>query len=490
MQKKLAFSQKKSPFERLLLAIALLLVFILLTRTPADADMWWHLRNGEEILRQGKILLTDQFSYTRYGEVWVNAFWLADVLFALIFKAGGFFALAGFVSLMGVLTFATVNRQLRAPAFLRALLLILAALTAAPIWTPRPQLFSFFLLAFLDLWLYRLKNGYEKRDWQLPLLFVLWANLHGGYIWGILLLIAFLVGESLQHWLQKEKIPAYLKALALYSLLSLFAVLLNPNGIALWRLPFHTLDVSLAIQEWLSPDFHQISLHPFLWMLFLLIFSLARTRQKIPFSDMLKLLGFAYLTFVSQRNLAPFAIIALPIVTRSLTFFWEEELAPRLLSLAEAPSTSAQPKAFPPHLTRLLNVFLLTLIGAAALGNLYLLTRPAKVEETYPAAAVQWIRENRPEGALFNAYNWGGYLIWALREYPVFIDGRADLYGEEMLNQWKQAQSGGASAQAILDQWDVNLILVEANSGLAGYLSQSDAWNLLHADETSVVYGR
>mgnify|MGYP003983537969 FL=1 len=133
--------EKASLFNRLIITIALLLVFILLSRTPADADMWWHLRSGEEMVTQGEILLEDIFSYTRYGADWVNAFWLSDVLIYLVFKVGEYFALASFVSLMAVATFGIAAKQMRGPAFLRALLLLLAALVAAPIWSPRPQLF-------------------------------------------------------------------------------------------------------------------------------------------------------------------------------------------------------------------------------------------------------------------------------------------------------------------------------------------------------------
>ncbi len=483
--------EKTSPFNRLIITIALLLVFVLLSRTPTDADMWWHLRSGEEMVKGGEILLEDIFSHTRYGADWVNAFWLSDILIYLVFKVGKYFALGSFVSLIAVATFGIVAKQMRGPAFLRALLLVLAALTAAPIWSPRPQLFSFLFLAILDYWLSRLKKNEKARLWLLIPFFTLWANLHGGYVWGILLLIATLVGELINKWMGKENtLPAKQhKNLLLYTFLAFFAILLNPNGFELWRLPFHTLDVSLSIQEWQSPDFHQVSFHPMLWMLFLLILSLANTGRKLNFSDLFKVLGFTYMTFVSQRNIAPFAIILLPVLSRELSSFWDEEIAPRMVQLARRLKTSSTAQELPFKLTRFINGMLISLIFLAALGNLYLLTRPAKVDTLYPRAAVQWIKGNQPEGALFNSYNWGGYLIWNLREYPVFIDGRADLYGEEMIEQWKQVTKGGEAAQHILNEWDVNIILLEPGWSVVNELSQQ-GWELYYEDDISVIYGR
>jgi hypothetical protein len=223
-----------------------------------------------------------------------------------------------------------------------------------------------------------------------------------------------------------------------------------------------------------------------LWMLFLLIFSLGKSRKKIAYSEIFKILGFSYLTFISQRNIAPFAIILLPILSR---VFWDMWTETRAFLPARRKKTSPEPQQIPLKITRLINGMLIFIISLTALGNLYLLTRPDMVDKHYPLSALAWIEENQPEGALFNSYNWGGYLIWNLREYPVFIDGRADLYGEEMLNQWKKVISGGAESQKILNQWDVNLILVEADLPMVKELAQ-EGWELLYKDNMSVVYGR
>jgi hypothetical protein len=479
-------------YDRFLLLVALLAIFILFSRPPADVDMWWHLRSGEEMVKHSHILLEDIFSHTRAGETWVNAFWLADIVFYLVFSAGSFLGLAGFVALFGVLTFGLVAQQIKLPPIWRMLVLILAALTAAPMWTPRPQLFSFLLLALLDAWLVKVKLG-EKRDfWLLVPLFALWANLHGGYVWGILLLIAFLVGEIFNHWFgdlkqDEDALPfPEIKRLFLFLLLGSAAVLLNPSGVALWRLPFHTIDVSLFIEEWLSPNFHDYSLHPILWMLFLLILGLANSTKKLDFTSLFKVLGFAYLTFFSQRNLAPYAIILLPVLSDILLSFGTSLRESRLLQSWQKKNLRSQTSS---QISEIINVFLLFLIVFVAAIKLYDVTRPAQIYAEYPEAAVGWIAENQPEGAIFNSYNWGGYLTWQLRDYPVFIDGRADLFAQEIIGQWFTVVGGGEAAQEILNDWDVNLILLEPDWVIVRELPAL-GWELYFQDEKSVVFGR
>jgi len=480
--------KKRNP--EILLTVTLLLIFLLTSRTPQDADMWWHLRAGETMLTQKAILLHDVFSYTRYGETWVNAFWISDLWMALLFRVGGFFALAVWVAAMAALVSWILALQMPKGFLLNSLVLLLTALVFAPVWTPRPQLFSFLLLALLDFWLFKYFREDARGEWILLPLFALWANLHGGFIWGILLLLAATVGA----WLDRLfGLPDSLSArknkrLFLFSLLAAAAVLFNPNGAALWKLPFHTVDVSLAfIQEWLSPNFHHVGVHPFLWMIFLTLFAFALSAKAVSFSDLLKFSGFAYMAFVSQRNLAPFAIVAAPILSRALADAWEmrkdSPLGDFLLRLGD----SADGKEIAPLAATLLNAALILLLLGAAFGRLYLLSLPARVNAGYPLDAVAWLKENRPQGRLFNPYNWGGYLLWTLPEYPVFIDGRADLYGDEIISQWWDVTEGGEEAWKILDAWDVRLILLDAGWAIESDLP-SHGWRLVYRDETSAIY--
>ncbi len=109
--------------------------------------------------------------------------------------------------------------------------------------------------------------------------------------------------------------------------------------------------------------------------------------------------------------------------------------------------------------------------------------------ETLPVAAVDFLRRESPPGRLFNPYNWGGYLLWALPEYPVFIDGRTDLYDDELIESWLQVVRGDPGWDQVLDRWDVALVLIEPEMPLAGELEES-GWALLFVDHQASVYGR
>jgi hypothetical protein len=462
--------------------LTFVLVFFILTRTPVDADMWWHLRAGQEMWKHRTILLTDQFSYTRSGDQWTNAFWLSEISFYLLYRIGGYAAIALFVSFVGGATFLLIHQRLPGNPILNSFIIILSALTAAPIWGPRPQILSFLIIAWLDRWLAdQHKNGVRQK-WILIPVFALWANLHGGWIWGMLLLLAHISGGFVTLLLttdvnKKSTLRKETLTLLAWSILASLAVGLNPNGLAIWGLPFQQVDVSMQIQEWLSPDFHRLDFQPLLWMIFLLLLTGQFARKPVPWSGLFKVIGFAYLTFVAQRNIALFAIVAAPLLA---------EWTHAALQALSNDKVGAQPRALQTRITAAANVLIIVLLSSASLGYLLLKSQPSLVDKPYPVDAIAWIKKEQPAGRLFNSYNWGGYLLWNLPEYPIFIDGRADLYGEEILTQWHQMAQGTEQGLDLLERWEVRLVLLEPYRPLVNILEQR-GWQVGYRDAVAVV---
>lgn len=455
--------------------VTVALAGLLLARIPDDPDLWWHLANGRFIATTGRIPTHDPFSFTRAGAPWVNAFWLSDWLLYQVWLWGGWLALTAATVAVGMLIAGLLFRRTPGPYPLRAMLVLLACVPASALWRPRPQIASFLLLVLLDAALSR--RPADRRLWlALPPFFALWANLHGGFIWGFLLWLAVLVGEGLDAWLGRGGLPRRAwGGLALSGLVSAGAVLLNPNGAALWWLPFHTLRVSLGIQEWASPDFHRPDLHPVLWLLFLLVLGLAWSGRRLPLAAVFKTLGFAYMGFVAVRGIVPFVLVAVPVVGQVLAAAWPEGS-----SASEAPASPVRAA---------LHLLLAGALLAGLTWRLGALTRPDLVEAPYPSAAVDYLRRHRPPGLLYNDYNWGGYLIWALPEYPVFVDGRADLYGDEGLRQALHIANAAPDARALLDRYGVRLVLIPPTRPLALALP-AWGWQVLYRDPGAVLFGR
>jgi hypothetical protein len=478
--------------ESLFLTIIILLVFNIATITPADTDMWWHLRAGNDMWGQGRILLEDTFSYTRNGAPWINAFWISDVGLYGLWKLGGFYAITLAVSLIAVIVMSIIYLHMEGNVYLRGILILLAMIGIHPNWSARPQLMSFLLLAVLDYFLDR--HRYVKRQhlWVLAIIFILWANLHGGFIWGILLLLATLAGEVLDNLFDNEPKLNWneIGDLALWCAIAVLAATINPNGTSLWLLPFSQVNVSLSIAEWLSPDFHQFYPHPVLWLLFLLVISLSYSSKRMSFVDLLKSLGFIYLFFVAQRNMGPSAIILLPVISKHLISatqsFSQIKIVENAAKGFDRVNFNKQPS---PRTNFIINTFLISLLTIYSLVNAYLISTAEQINKKTPSRSVQWIKENKPSGPIFNSYNWGGYLTWELRDYPVFIDGRADLYGNQMLQEWSEISSGTIEGLALLEKYKINLIYLEPYQPLLGKLDPQK-WKEVYEDSQIVIFQR
>ena len=111
------------------------------------------------------------------------------------------------------------------------------------------------------------------------------------------------------------------------------------------------------------------------------------------------------------------------------------------------------------------------------------------IEKEYPLKAIRSIQLTHPKVNMFNSYNWGGYLIWSLPEYPVFIDGRADLFGESLINEWWDVVNGTDKAMAILDKYHINFIILEPDWPIINIL-KNNQWNITYHDNISIVLTR
>lgn len=483
----------------------MLLVVTISARSPIDADVWWHIRSGETTLKSGSPLMVDPFSFTRNGAPWTNHSWLAQVVLFLGYDLGGYLGLGIYTAVLAVISMALLYRLVEGPPILKAFLVIFCSAASALIWTPRPQMFS--LLLFIGLYsvLHEYRQTRKRVLWLIPILFVIWSNLHGGFPLGLILLAAYLIGEICNHlflYPPEECLPwKDIRKIGLWSASAIPAILLNPNGINTWLIPFQTVGVTALqnlIQEWASPDFHVLSQQVILWLFFILFISFSTAGRRMPMTDIVMPVLFTYMTFVARRNIGAFAMVTVPALSRGILYSWQTWLskfttdhkAYQFLRSKNLFQYAEENQNVNPKISRLLNLIIIGFLGAIAFGRLGLMTlRPVVdhfMENDYPVGAVQWLQEIPTPGNMLNEYNWGGYLIFANPQNRVFVDGRTDLFGDDIIGQWQKAVLGDPEWDTIFEEWDIHLVLLQPDRPIIALL-KNNGWQMVYEDSRSIL---
>lgn len=479
--------------RNLLAALAILAVFAIAARTPSDTDTLWHLRAGQWMVENGQHLHIDAFSHTQFGETWLNHSWLSQLILYGLDSALGPVGLGLFTAVLatGGMVFAFL--QADGDPLVRAGAVVLGAGAAAVFWSPRPQMFTFFFsgAVLYVLWLWQKRS--INRLWAIPLIILIWANMHGGYATGFIILVLATVGEGVR-WLLNDIIggaeeearvglrPAI--TIAALSLISAVATFANPLGPRVLTIPFQTVGLATLqnfIQEWASPNFHQPWVWPFLWLLLGTYAAAGLSDARLGWRDALMLSGWAYLALLAGRNIAVFALVATPILAEHLNAL----LRGLNITLRWRPPANL--------IQSVLNAVLLAGLVGAVVFKMVIAWSPEAVAEAlaaFPTDAADFLRDEAPPGPLFNSYNWGGYLVWELPEYPVYVDGRTDLYGDDVLGTYLTIYFVQDGWEEALDSADVNLILVERSSPLGQILAIHEGWEQRYRDDQAVIFAR
>jgi hypothetical protein len=521
-------------FRRLVPLVAILAVFTMALRFSIGSDTYWHLRAGDWMLSEGSLLRADPFSLTRLGSEWIYPGWLAQIALIAAYRLMGFPGLNLLTALTVTTTFAFVWMTMREGPLLRAFVLLLAATASAVYWSARPHIFTF-LFTGVTLWaLARFRREGSRIIWVIPVMTAVWANVHGGFVIPIFLIGLELLATIIDILLPRMRIairqlssaPAAegggasaeelseleikmspidgeamgesgfdskgrldpkigkLKILVGVGLASVVAILVNPFGAKMLFYPLRTVSIGVLqdfIQEWQSPNFHQIEVQPFLWLLLIVLMAMAISSKRPTSIELIHVGIFAYLGFVAARNIALFTLVTAPVLSRHLDAILVNWLPRR---------TGGQELS--PRLTRPLNVFILILIAFATVikGALPLSNRfnEETIAEFMPAEAAGYLRINQPKGPLLNSYNWGGYVLWSLYpDYLSFVDGRTDLFDDAILEEYLDVWRGNDGWQEVLSKWGIQTVLIETDSPLTRELLR-EGWTPVHEDDQATVF--
>jgi hypothetical protein len=473
-----------------------------------DGDTGWHLRTGQWIMEHGTVPQHDIFSYTKAGQPWFAWEWLWDLVFGWMNQTWGLAAVVLVSALLIGLVFALVYRLAlwKSHNALVAITITLAGLAGSSIhWLGRPHLVTWlFLIGFYWL-IERAQAGETRLLYWLPPLTMLWTNLHGGFLAGLLLIGAYGAGELISWAVEtraeaKAAAWAGLRRYAVVGAACATASLINPYGYKLHvHIARYLTDSSLysGIQEFLAYSFQHPMAKFVEAMLLLGAISVAWNIYRRRFAYAIIVVMWAHAGVFSARHVPLLMIVTAPIVALTVV-----EMAGLVREAQVAEWVRRAVRGFErlaSDIGAVERVGRIPLISVAAVLTLVVLFRLDASDKfraefdakRFPAGAVNAIPAAELASGVFTSDQWGDYLIYRL--YPkvkVFIDGRSDFYGSQFADKYLDAMNGKWNWEKVLDSYHVRTVLLPVDASLASTLKESAGWRVRYDDHVSIMFQR
>jgi hypothetical protein len=460
----------------------------------SDGDTGYHIRAGEFIINARTVPKTDIFSLWIPPLQWTAHEWLSEVLMAVVHHHAGLTGIVIFFSLTIAASFVLLFKMLRAEShdvLLSLLLTVVAATTSSIHWLARPHIFSLILAVIWYSVLNRFQYRGKNQLFLLPVIMLLWVNLHGGYIFGLILLLIYLLGNlaalcfndrSARHE-HIDKLKSFAKVLAA----SLLASLCNPQGYRILVFPFSLASDPFLmnnVREFLSPNFHEPLTFKYLLLGSIALFAVSRVA--LNWIELGLVILTTYMALYSARYIPLYAIITAPILLR---------MVDRL-------------KYDLPHngvnwLSRRTRNF--TLLDLRSIGYLWLtggimvvltLAHMGRLhtdfdEKIFPTKAVDFIMAENVSGNIFNNEEFGDYIIYkAWPKYRVFFDGRSDMYGAALGGEYLKVARTLPGWQNVLQKHQIDWVFFNTGSILSSLLNTNPNWHLIYSDPVASIFVR
>jgi hypothetical protein len=464
--------------------LGVLLYAAFLLKGPWDSDFYWHFQTGK-LIAEGQFPRTDPFSFTWAGMPWTLHEWLSELLIYRLVDGLGYLGavfLFAFVPgiAMAILAYALHRLGLRTLAVVGAT--SLAALLVIPYATMRPQALSWIMFALLIGGLVHLRPDRSRWVLGLTALFILWANLHGLWVIGLVVLGVYvllsLVGMTPMSGAKRW-------ALAILPL-AMLGTVFTPEGPGLLLYPLRYVEAGdwgmANITEWQSPDFHDPAHYPLLiYMAAVAVFG----RWRVPWwMSLLAFMGIA-MTLLALRNGAVAAIIGAPALAVGIDSALRDwRPAPRQASARDA------------RQRRILELVMAVIVAVA--GWIIFVPRDpaaaveASIERELPVQGVELLEEGVPDGRILAWYGWGGYVIGNMYELGarVMVDGRNDMYDQAILDEYNRVRIADPGWEQIADGYKVDALIFPPFEAIAKGPAEIAGWCEAYRDDNEVVYLR
>ena len=455
-----------------------------------DMDFWWHLTTGNWILDHHRVPTTDPFSWTHGGEEWIAHEWLAEVILALSYRVGGLagailltwaLAVTGFWRLNAGAGYYGLSR--RAAAI--SMIVLSTGFVRPQIIAARPQVWTWTLLAVLLAELAAYDTGRRRTLWLLPPLFALWINLNLTALIGIGCLGAFVLDRLIRRPVDRHVV--------MVGVASCLALLINPRHVKILGLTLDYLDRDAVrrefILEWMRPNLDERGHLSFAIALLLILPAIwFLVRRKPHFWPAGPLVVLAFQSYQSLRYIPVFLLIS---------FMFIGWLAGQVSKLDRPLTKRSVPAEAPPLFPRTVWTFALP-IATIALTLIFMLSversqfRRDPLIYNLPEEGVTFYLNNYPGTRLFNTYDYGGYLIYRFSETDnkVFIDGREEMYGEQLVREYLDTALGRSGWKEFLDDQGIETVFVRPWDGTATRLREDAGWVLVFQDNITSIFAR
>ncbi len=478
-----------------------------------DADTGWHIRNGQHIARTLSVPHADYFSYTMSGKPWYAWEWLYDVGMGLLAARLGLNGVVLFTAVVIAFTFAFLLRSLMGEGgnlLVSALLTVLSALSAQVHMLARPHVVGWLLTLVWVRLLYRLQAGRRAALWWLPGLMLVWVNVHGSFVLGLVLLVLFAAGNFWTYLTSRDAIDKQgargaIARLGIAGIFCSLATLVTPYGYKLHLHVYHYLSNPYFmdhISEFAAPKFHGGAEKYFEGLLVLAFLAAVFAARKLRAVDVILVLFAAYAGLYAIRNVPVSSLLIAMAIAPALSEAIRSA-AQRSDSPGRAQRACARVDAFSARMGNLEEVFrahlipaLLILVSfALALNGGRLFSTPVMAahfdQRQFPVAAAEYIAAHQIHDHMFSTDRWSGYLIYRLHpDTRLFIDDRHDFYGEAFLKDYLKALGADLGWREVLDKNGVTSVLIPPDVPLANVLKETSDWKVAYDDGVAILFAR
>ncbi len=486
--------------SKIIVSFSLLLILIAEFVHPTkelSIDLGEHLLKGQLLFQTHNIPTTNTFSYTYPNFHFINLEWLAEAIFYLINLFLGVNGLIIFTLIITLFSMAIIYKFVakRVNLLLIAYTAIFYLIVAYERAAVRPEIFSYLFLSIFIVLLYKFREKYTKFIWFLIPLQLIWVNMHIYFIVGILLVGLFLF-EAIIIFRKRDR-GKYIKTLLIILVSNILVSLLNPYGMSgllfpllFWQNYPFSVDENSSIFQYSSghPEALFATILIYALLSIVLIFLMILQFRKVRLIDVLISIVFITGAGMIVRNLSlfvfatfiPFTFLANSLLEKNI-----KKVNKKVYGFL--PKLSIALTLFFPILAVVILVWILSQLGVPALGA----THRNKI-------AVNFFINNKLNGPIFNNYDIGGYLAYRL--YPkekVFVDNRPEAYPASFFNQvYTPMQQDLSVFQKADKEYNFNSIIYSFNNGVPQYvgfiryLVQSNDWNVVYLDDTTIVLVR